>query len=201
MNLKEFIAIILKSKSVILAVIILTIISVFFIKIIEPSKSVIYLDVEIKRINQPNTAEFQYDQYYAIQASSMVTDIVNNWFKNQNFQNEIMREIVFNNQTGQNLNNYVVSHKLSNQNLEIKVLTSNPETTNQIAKKISGVIQSRVKNLNFEVNNDPAFRADVQQTKAQKVSKNFIILFFASLVTGLILGIFLVLVNHQLKNK
>lgn len=199
MNPKEFFSIILKERSIIFATILLVIISVFFIKIIEPSKSVVYLDIEIKKINKPNTIEYQFDQYYSIQAASMVTDIVNSWFKNKNFKTEIMKEIIFNREETQDLENYVSSRKLSNQNLEVKVTTNDPETSLQIAKKISEDIQAKVKNLSFETNNNPAFRADVAASKAQRMPKNFTILFFASLVTGLILGIFFALISYKYK--
>ncbi|MFA4881048.1 MAG: Wzz/FepE/Etk N-terminal domain-containing protein [Candidatus Doudnabacteria bacterium] len=194
MDLKRFLQILWREKSIVAGVIVLVMVITLFFGLFQPPVYRTYLDVEVKRVNQPPAQDYQYDEYYAIQAANLVTDTIQSWLRSKNFSRQVFIEAGFSeNQYGE-WNNFLTSRKLSSQNLELKITADNKKTALQLAKIIKAAIESRVARLNLNPEGQSAFIADIQVGSVEQEMVNFLLLLLASAGGGLLLGIFLALV-------
>lgn len=194
MDFKRFLQILWREKSIIAGVIILVMVVTLFFGLFQPPVYWTYLNIEVKRVNRPPAQDYQYDEYYAIQAANLVTDTIQSWLRSKNFSRQVFIEAGFSeNQYGE-WNNFIASRKLSSQNLELKITADNKKTALQLAKIIKTAIESRVARLNLNSEGQSAFIADIQVGSVEQEMVNFLFLFLASAGGGLLLGIFLALV-------
>ncbi|MDD5627381.1 MAG: Wzz/FepE/Etk N-terminal domain-containing protein [Patescibacteria group bacterium] len=194
MDFKKFLQILWHEKSIIAGVIILVMVVTLFFGLFQPPVYRTYLDVEVKRANRPPAQDYQYDEYYAIQAANLVTDTIQSWLRNKNFSRQVFIEAGFSEDQYGEWNNFIASRKLSSQNLELKITADNKKTALQLAKIIKTVIESRVARLNLDPEGQSAFIADIQVGSVEQEMVNFLFLFLASAGGGLLLGVFLALV-------
>ncbi len=194
MNLKNFFLVLWKEKSIITGVIILVTVVTLFLGLFKAPSFQTYLNVEVKRVNRPSTEDYQYDEYYAIQAANLVTDTVQSWLKGKSFGGESLAKADFDAKQYEQWDSFLKSRKLSFQNLELEITTNDRKTTSQLAKIVKTTIESRVANLNLNSEGQPAFKADIEVGPVEQKMVNFTFLFLASLCGGLLLGIFLALI-------
>lgn len=201
MELKEIFLIFKKEKTIILGTTLAVIILSLFFYLAKPPNFVVYLDIETKRVNRPKTSDYQYDEYYALSATNLVTDAINSWFQSRAFSEKILREADFEEKELTSLRNFVKTRKLSSQTLEIKITGPSSETLENLAKIIQKEVEIRLSGLNTDREGNPAFRADIEVSSAQPLTFHPAYLTLAALGSGLLLGIFLAFVHHYLKEQ
>lgn len=194
MDLKRFLQTLWREKSIIVGVMVLVMVVTLFFGLFKPPVYRIYLDVEVKRVNQPPAQDYQYDEYYAIQAANLVTDTIQSWLRSKNFSRQAFLEAGFSEDQYGQWNNFLTSRKLSSQNLELKITTDNQKTTLQLAKIVKAAIGSRVARLNLNPEGQSTFMADIRVGPVEQEMVNFFFLLLASAGGGLLLGVFLALV-------
>lgn len=194
MDFKRFLQILWREKSIVAGVIVLVMVVTLFFGLFQPPVYRTYLNVEVKRVNRPPAQDYQYDEYYAIQAANLVTDTIQSWLRSKNFSRQVFIEAGFSEDQYGEWNNFIASRKLSSQNLELKITADNKKTALQLAKIIKTAIESRVARLNLNSEGQSAFIADIQVGSVEQEMVNFLFLLLASAGGGLLLGIFLALV-------
>lgn len=194
MDLKKFLQILWREKSIIAGVIVLVMVVTLFFGLFQPPVYRVYLDVEVKRVNRPPTQDYQYDEYYVIQAANLVTDTIQSWLKGKNFSQQVFVEAGFSEDQYGGWDNFLKSRKLSSQNLELKITADNKKTALQLAKIIKAAIENRVARLNLNPEGQSTFTADIHVGSVEQEIVNFLFLLLASAGGGLLLGVFLALV-------
>lgn len=199
MEFKKILKILWKDKGLIFGTTVLAVVSSLFFSLIQPAKYQIHLDIETKRINRPQTQDFQYDDYYAIQAASLVTDTINSWFRNESIARKIMTEAGFSVEKLPSLQKFVRSRKLSPQNLEIRISSDSKKTSMKLANIIKEMVAVRVARLNIDEEGQPTFKALINQGPVSIKRIELIQALGAGFIGGLFLGIFLALVFYYFK--
>ncbi len=199
MTLKQFLKILWQEKALILGVTVLVAVVTLFFALFQPPKFEVYLDVEVKRINQAATPDYQYDQYYVIQSSDLINNTINSWFESKNFAKKILLEARFDQNDLPRLSRFLKVRKLSSQNLEIKITANTQKTAIGLGKIIKEEIQSRVVSLNLNEENEPVFRADINIGSPEQVWISILYSLLTGFFGGLFLGIFLALISCYFK--
>jgi len=199
MSLKKFLRVLWREKSVVLGMMTLvTVISLFWGLFRAPAYK-IYLNLEVKRTNQPETDDYQYDQYYALQADNLVTDTVYSWTRSKSFKAAVLAEAGFSEAGQKEGKNFLAGRKLSSQNLELEITADNRKTVLSLAKILDDTLKDRVENLNQNSAGKPSFTVSIQKSEVQIVLVNLFFLSAAAASSGIILGVFLALLFFYLE--
>jgi len=199
MSLKKFLRVLWREKSVVVGMTVLVTAMTVFWGLFRAPAYKVYLNLEVKRVNQPETKDYQYDQYYALQADNLVTDTVYSWTRSKNFKAAVLTEAGFS-ETGQKQGgDFLASRKLSSQNLELEITADNRKTVLSLAKILEDMLKNRVANLNQDSAGKPSFAVSIQESEVQVVFINLLFLSLVSFCGGIILGVFLALLFFYLE--
>lgn len=201
MEFKKILKILGQEKSLILGITILVVLLSLVFNIFQPTRYQVFLEVETKRINRPATPDYQYDEYYAIEAANLITETINSWFQSKNFSQRIFRLAGFDEDQLPKPQRFWGTKKLSAQNLEIKIRADNKNTAEELAKIIQKEIETKVSQLNLDQEGRPTFQTDIEIGPSEVVKTNLLNLILASLAGGVFLGIFLSLALYYLKTE
>jgi capsular polysaccharide biosynthesis protein len=92
MELKEYIKIIKKRSKLILVVATITGSFAFLFSTIQPVKYETSLSLFINKNETQETDDFKYDGYYALQASEIIADSIEQWLKSPEFVNAVYQK-------------------------------------------------------------------------------------------------------------
>ncbi len=199
MEAKKMIKIFWKDKTVILGTVLLFVVISLFFALLQPLKYVTYLDLEVQKVNQAATSDYQYDEYYAIQSANLVTETINSWFRNRNFERQILTQADFDANNLPALRQFVETRKLAAQNLEIKIISESKKTTQSLRDVLQEVIVERVEKLSVNSSGEPNFQAVITTGPLEMVRPPFLYVGLTSMVAGFLLGIFFVLLFYYFK--
>jgi capsular polysaccharide biosynthesis protein len=148
------------------------------------------ISFSINRINRQETAEYQYDGYYAIQASDLFSQTVMSWFMTPSVLLEIYDQAQIDPQIQSltDLTSRFKTKKYSPQNIVVKYSERDQETATKIAAAIVTVIEKKSTDANQTSDQKALF--DVQGAKPVIVQNKPILWLNTAIgiIAGLLVG-------------
>jgi len=152
------------------------------------------LSFTVNQINKQETTSYQYDGYYAIQASDLFSDTIVSWFQTPSFLLEVYNEAGIDPQID-TISSFTARFKMKKYSSQNLVLTFNAPTKDN-AEKLSQSIIDHVEKQAGELNKNADQKALFQVIGSQPVIvKNQTTLLMGALygfVAGIAIGIFVI---------
>ena len=194
MELKEYIKIIRKNFKLILSMAIITGISAFLFSVIQPLKYEVSLSLFVNKDKTQETDDFKYDGYYALQAGEIITNSVVEWLKSPEIVNSIYQKagVAYDFKNIKSYTKKFTAKKMSAQYVEVKFKTNNEENAEKISSAVVEVIKSKVKNLGENSEQELSFLVENEKPVIIESRPNAFLNLIIGLVSGFVLGIFIV---------
>jgi capsular polysaccharide biosynthesis protein len=196
MVLKEYLNVVKKYLVLVVAIVLVSALASFFLSFYRPITYDASISFAVNRINKEKTPDYQYDGYYAIQASDLVSQTVVSWFATPSVVLEIY------NQAGlspafESLDKFATlfhTKKYSGQNIGVKFNMADKLSAEKISNAAVTLIADKVANLNKNSDNQALFEIVASPPVIVENKANALLITLIGLVTGLILGLLLVYV-------
>lgn len=184
----------LKYKWFILALTLLAAVFSFIFAYFKPAVFDTSISFSINRINRQKTAEYQYDDYYAIQASDLFSQTVMSWFMTPSVLLEIYDKAGVDPQI-KSINSFTSRFKIkkySPQNIVVRFQERDDKTAEQISDSILSVISQKATVSNQDADNKSLF--EVKGAKPVIVQTKPLLWLFTliGLVSGFVLSLIIV---------
>ncbi|MFH1366587.1 MAG: Wzz/FepE/Etk N-terminal domain-containing protein [Patescibacteria group bacterium] len=203
MELKEYFSVVNKYKFLVIFILLLAGISAFLLSFFKPAVYDASVSFAVNRINREITTQYEYDGYYAIQASDLVSQTVVSWFSTPSVVKEIYAEAGINPDLD-SLNEYANlfnTKKYSGQNIGVKFTMAEKSTAEKLALAMIDVISKKVADLNKTADTKALFEAVASPVViVTNKPKVFLITLIGS-TSGLIIGLFLAYFIYYLKSE
>jgi capsular polysaccharide biosynthesis protein len=198
MELKEYLKIIKKNSKLILIISIITAASAFVFSVVQPVKYETSLSLTIIKDKTQITDNFKYDGYYALQASEIIADSIEQWLKSPVTVDAIYKEAQVDLEF-KNIKSYTkkfIARKMSSQQVEVKFKTNAREEAEKISQAVAEVINNKVKILKESSEQEISFSVDSENPVIVESRPDAILNLIIGLVSGLALGIFIVFLRR-----
>ena len=149
------------------------------------------LTLSVHRINREKTEDFQYDNYYAIQAAELLTDTIVNWLATPDVAIAIYDKagITPDVEGFAKLSRKFRARQLSSHVARVWFNYKDQEGTDKLAASLVGVVQDRVKNIEKTFQNKPSFGIQTSSPIVVQHKIDPILAGVCGLVSGLLVGI------------
>lgn len=201
MELKEYVKIIKKfSWTFLLVWVLVIILSLVWYKT-RPATYDVSMSLEITRQASEQTADYQYDQYYRLQADEKFADTIVQWLKDPAVVNEILAkaEINFSSQTLKSLSKAFRAEKLSSNYIQLRMSTAQSSDSSKITKATQDVISEKVSLLDSESQSKTWFKVMYGKPIVALSKISLQVVLIGSIVGGFILSLMVVLCSHYWK--
>jgi len=160
------------------------------------------IPIVISTSGEKDTADFNYDHFYSLEASDTLTDSLEEWLKSpsvrQNVQNNAKSVFRSDDWKIWEHNNWKVSKKAP-QVIEVSFYSISEngakETEKNLVIKINEYLNS------FNQSGKPYFNLTNSTSEVEFVAPNWTLVIILSLIWGIIIGVFIVLEKENLKIK
>jgi capsular polysaccharide biosynthesis protein len=196
MELKEFIQEIRKQWKFFSLFIIGTILITIFYLLLQPVRYTTILSLHIARSGSGSqTNEYQYDDFYRLQADERFADTVVRWLSSPRIVADIYKE------TGRNisvpaehtLGKVFSAKRLSSQYIEVRFTTATQETAETMTNSLEKILNQRTKDLNSEaLQNNNWFRIIIEKPVIYPYYIPWTKILLGSLLVGIVLAMWAV---------
>jgi capsular polysaccharide biosynthesis protein len=150
MELKDYLKILTQHKKIIIVLTLLIALAAFLYAYLQPVVYDTSISFTINRTAKQKTADYQYDGYYAIQASNLFAQTIMSWLMTPAFVLEVYQEagVAPAVQSLDKLGSHFSSQRLSPQNVAVRFKEKDEAT----AKKIGRALIDKVEKKSSEIN-------------------------------------------------
>ncbi|MBU1119420.1 hypothetical protein KKH43_06070 [Patescibacteria group bacterium] len=199
MNTRSYLDIIFKKKIQIVAMTLIVALVALFAAYLIPEKHVVDMSLTVHRVNRETTEDFQYDNYYSVQAAEYVSNTVVGMLASP----DVVQEIYTNAQVSddssiQSRIKSIKARQKSSHLVTVTVKHADPEVTEKVATAVSDVMSEKVQALESTDENTNSFDVVTGEyiKNSQKVDP--LLAFVFGLVCGLFISIALVFLYEYL---
>ncbi|MFH0852927.1 MAG: Wzz/FepE/Etk N-terminal domain-containing protein [bacterium] len=193
MELDDYIKSLFRHRWLIIIVVIISVLGAYFYAFSRPITYDASVSITIKRVNNPETSEFQYDEFYAIQASDLVSQTVVSWLATPSVVTEIYQRADLD-PAIKSLNDITrrfTTRKLSSQNIVVKVNEESEEVARKLAAAITEDISTRVAQLVTTTDDQASFEAQASKSVVVENRIDSVLYGIIGLIAGFFIGLFL----------
>lgn len=201
MELKEYYQIIRKDFYLFIFVMILVILAVFAYFYVRPISYTTSLTLNISRQGEQMTDQYKYDDFYRLQADEKFVETVVEWLKDPRIVTNIYNLAGLNSQNFnlRQLEKSFDPEKLSSQMITINFSTPDRNTAEKISGAITNVISSTTNDLNKDQKEGAWFEIVPENPVIVRYQPDFILVLGGSVLAGIFIAFWLVLVKHYLE--
>lgn len=201
MDFKEYIQIIRKNINLFMAVIAVIVLGSFAVVFLRPIAYSTSLMLNIARNGSQETADYKYDDFYRIQADEKFAETVVQWMKSPAVIADVFAEagIDANKLSLRQLAKSFKAEKLSSQIVAVSFATPNNEQAKKLSSAISKVIAKNIDSLNTNKKINGWFEISAHDPIIIKDSFSPLVVLLASLLAGIFVAFWTVLIIHYLK--
>ena len=194
MELKQYLKIIKKNSKLIIAAAVLTALFSLIFSVIQPIKYETSLSLLISKNKTQQTDDFKYDGYYALQASEIMADSVEQWLKSPEVVNAVYQKAQVN-PDFRNIKSYTkkfAAKKMSPQYVEVKFNASTKKEAEKISMAIVEIINNKARALEKNSDREISFSIESENPVIIESKPNVFLNLVIGFISGLALGIFAV---------
>jgi hypothetical protein len=190
----DTLAIVWKNRWLLSIVFLVPIIAAVIFAITRPTTYTASIAFTINRINKQPTAEYQFDGYYALQASDLFSDTVVSWFLTPSSIVDMYDRAGINpNVTSlSSLTSRFNIKKFSAQNLNVKFTALSQSEADKLASAVIQTVQDKTTSLNQSADRKALFEAVGSKPVIVANSKGTIIAGIVGIIIGLFLDVLLI---------
>ena len=203
MELKEYLILIKKSKWLVIGLSLIAAIIAYTLSYFKPVVYDASVSFAVNRINREATTQYQYDGYYAIQASDLVSQTVVSWFSTPSVVKEIYAKAGIN-PTFNSLDKYATlfnTKKYSGQNIGVKFTEKEESAAEKVTQAAVDVISQKVLDLNKSSEAKALFEAVPSPAVIVAAKPNIILNTIIAFLAGLLVALFLVYLIDYFKGE
>ncbi len=201
MELKQYLKIIGQNKKIIIAIAVLTALFSFIFSVVQPMKYETSLSLLISKSKTQETDDFKYDGYYALRASEIMADSVEQWLESPDVVNLVYQKAGIN-PDFRNIKSYTKkfrARKMSSQYVEVKFNTFTKKDAEKISLAIIKVINGKAEALEKNSGEEVAFSVSGTNPVIVENRPDIFLNLFIGFISGLALGIFAVFGREYFK--
>ncbi|MDD5342391.1 MAG: hypothetical protein PHI73_03600 [Patescibacteria group bacterium] len=189
MTFSEHKAILKKNLVIILALTLIVGAAAYVFSQYSPTYYKTSISFAVNRVNKQETAEYQFDGYYAIQASDLFSQTVVSWFYTPSVLLEIYDQAKVDPQIDslERFTNRFKTKKYSSQNIVLTFRERDRATAEKISQSIIEVVQKRGADLNRTADQKALFEVVGSQPVIVEANPAVVL----NTIVGLMLGLFL----------
>jgi len=201
MELKEYLKIIKKDFKIFLAVISAVFVVVFSYFLFRPNIYDTSITMNITRIGSQQSLDYQYDNFYRLQADEKFAETIVEWLKSprivaDTFERSDVKE------KGYSQDDFFQSlrgEKRSSQVIFISFSSPTENSAQKLSLSIKNLLSETTENLNKDQKEDTWFGLVGEEPVVAKRRYNYPIIFLAALMGGVFLGFWIVMLRHYLR--
>lgn len=203
MSPKNYLKVIADHKGTIIASLILVGVFAFIFALLIPKSYDATISLSIHRINREETEDFQYDNYYAIQAAELLTNTVVNWLATPDIALAIFDKagVAVDVEGFAKLSRKFRARQLSSHVARVEFRYKDYDGAIKLANSLVEVIRDKVKEIEKTSKNLPSFDLQASSPIVLQHKINPLLAGTLGLVCGLFLGIGLAFLFEYLKKE
>lgn len=203
MELKEYIQLIKRYKQLFILIWLGFIAVVIFWYAKMPVSYDVSLAIDIARNGIQQTTDYQYDQFYRIQADEKFAETVVQWLKDPSLVNRIFAKPAIN-QTSKNLRTLSKTfraEKLSPNYVQVVYSVDKADQGAIIADSMAEILNQKTKQLNGEAPTENWFKLIIEKPMIVQAKINWLLVIVAAVIFGFIISIVVTLVKHYWQDE
>jgi len=159
--------------------------------------------LEISRSENQTTAEYQYDQFYRLQADEKFAEIIVSWLKSPGVANDVFEKsgVGAGQRTMRQLSKSFRAEKASSGNVGVSFESQTNEEAKKIADAISQEISGKTRNLNSETRDPNWFTVDMANLVITKNIQDLRINLGSAVLAGIFIGTILAFGKHYISEE
>lgn len=203
MELKDYLKVLYKQKVVIIVLTLLITVFSFLFSYFQPTLYDTSISFTINRTAKEKTTDYQYDGYYAIQASNLFAQTLMSWLMTPSVLLEIYQEanIEPNIDYLDKFASRFETKKFSPQNVAVRYKERNIETAQKIAQGIIKVVEEKSLELNRTSEGDSLFLVVGSQPVIVPYKPSVPLVTVVGLAVGFLISCFLAYVIYYFKKS
>lgn len=201
MELRDYIKVYWSQRWLILTIVLVTTGVALVVAGTRPERTGVSVSFAVNRINRVATTQYQYDGYYALQASDLFAQTVVSWFSTPSVLLEVYRQGNLDPaiQSVNSLPARFSVRKYSAQNIVVKFSETNTERAEKVAVSLPIVMEGKAEKLNQTSDGESIFEI-VGGTPVMAPDKpNLGLIAAVAVVLSLAVGLFVAAVRHYLR--
>lgn len=201
MELKEYIKIIKNNFKLFVLVVFITVLASILFFYFKPISYNTSLIINITRQGSPASTEYNYGGFYRLQADEKFAETVVRWLKSPRIALNILKEAGLENQrlSMRELSNIFKAEKMSSQVVLVSFSSPNEKQASQTSRVIVKNISQNTENLNKNQKEKDWFEIAALEPVIIKNQTNYGLVSLISLIVGLFLAFWAVLLKHYFK--
>ncbi|MFH0828649.1 MAG: hypothetical protein V1907_00495 [Candidatus Kerfeldbacteria bacterium] len=194
MELRDSISLFRKRKALAIALIVIVIGGAYAWSYLRPVHYSTSISFAVNRINKEQTAEYQYDGYYALQAADLFSQTVISWLQTPSVVVSIFDRagIYVSPDSLRSLPSRFKAKKYSAQNIVVTYSTPTEEEGKKLATALSDEIASRSSTVDRNADNKAIFEVVPSKPVIVLAKPNPLLIGIGSLIVAVTLALFLV---------
>jgi capsular polysaccharide biosynthesis protein len=201
MELKEYLRIIRKNLNLFLGVVLLVVLVSFGYFLLRPKTLKVALDFDVTRTGKEVTSEYQYDNFYRLQADDKFAETLVQWIKSPEMVAEILKKSGMEDKSDnlKTLTKFFSAEKVSPQVVTVSFLVRNYEEADRLGGAMEEALGKNIQNLNEEQNQENWFKLVKRGPIVRPNSFSPEIVLIISILFGVLLGFWIVMFKHYLE--
>lgn len=203
MDLKDYLKILNRHKGIIVVLTVLITFLVFLYAYLQPVVYDTSISFTINRTAKQKTADYQYDGYYAIQASNLFAQTIMSWLMTPAFVLEVYQEagVAPAVQSLDKLGSHFTSQRLSPQNVVVRFKEKDEATAKKIGRALIDKVEKKSNEINKTSEGDSLFNVVGYEPVVAPYKPDIKLVTVIGLIVGLLLSCFLVYVVEYFKSS
>lgn len=202
MELKEYLKIIRKYKTLFVATIAVVVLAVFAFFYLQPIHYNTSLTLNITRSGSQSTEQYKYDDFYRLQADEKFAETIVEWLRSPRIVADIYTSAGIAGSGRSSLGKLsksVSAEKRSSQVVAVAFSAPNEDAAQKIAGATADTLAKLTQNLNVEQKENTWFKIAPESPVIVRYEPSFWRVLLGSLVGGVFLAFWVVMVRHYLK--
>jgi capsular polysaccharide biosynthesis protein len=201
MELKEYLHILKKKKSLFVFVIIIVIAAVFSYFLFRPIAYETSLDLNITRSGSQNTEGYKYDDFYRLQADEKFAETLVEWLKTPRIVKDIYAGAGVDREKDslRSLEKNFRVEKMSSQLVSVTFSEKDRKTAEKISNSLVDEVRANTENLNSGQKENTWFEIVSHEPVIVMRSFSPMIVFLSSLIGGIFLAFWIVMLKHYME--
>lgn len=202
MELRDYIKVYWSQRRMIAAIVIVCVGTAIAVAATRPERSGVSVSFAINRINKESTSQYQYDGYYALQASDLFAQTVVSWFSTPSVLREVYQQANIDPEI-QSVNSLPARfsvRKYSAQNIVVRYTETNNDRATKVADGMKMLMESKAAKLNQTSDGKALFEIVAGAPVIAPAKANVPLVAAVALVLSLALGLFVAAARHYLRS-
>ncbi|MFH1172897.1 MAG: Wzz/FepE/Etk N-terminal domain-containing protein [bacterium] len=203
MELKDYLRVLNKQKGMVIFLTILITLFAFIFAYFQPTVYDTSIAFTVNRTAKQQTADYQYDGYYAIQASNLFAQTIMSWLMTPSVLLEIYNQAGVDPNIGylDKFASRFQTKKLSSQSVAVRFKERDEATADKIARSIINVMETKAVDLNQTSEGDSLFKVVGSNPVIVPYKPDVLTVSLIGLAVGFLFSCFLSYVIYYFKKE